>query len=266
MDNTNEPSTVENSAFVFDIRSLLITTPSAFSTPKISSETLNRLDYLANLTDGAVGIISDREIEKMKGVLHSVANNLYLIGSHGGEARARNGNYLSAKPGDALQNVRNDISSFVKNYKPCYIENKKLGIAVHFGPAPELSRTIYEKLSETAELLGNSYQVIEGHFCWELKEANHNTGTALSRLFTLPEFAGKTTCLFGTDPTIEPAFLATNLAMGNTIFVGEKERNTRAQYRLGNSGELGNWIKRLCITQEVPVFNKERASAKSIAA
>lgn len=266
MDNTKELATVTNSAFIFDLRALLVTTPSAFAKPKINSATLNRLDYLAGLTDGAVGIISDRELERMKGLLHSVADNLYLIGSHGGEARSRNGNYLSAKSNNALQSVRDDINAFVSEHKPCFIENKKLSIAVHYGPEPGLSRTIYETLSKTAELLGNGYQVVEGHFCWELKEADHNMGSALSRLFTLPEFTGKRAYLFGTDPTVESAFLTTNLANGNTILVGEKERKTRAKYRLANSTELGDWIKRLCITQEVPELSKERSLSKSIAA
>ena len=266
MNNANEISTTGNSAFIFDIRSLLEAAPSAFSPPKINSITLNRLNYLSNNSNGAVAIISDIEVEKMKGLLHSVADNLYLIGSHGGEARGRNRGYLSAKPSTKLQSVRHEIGVFVSKNKPCYIENKKLSIAVHFGPAPELSRTVYEKLSETAALLGNAYQVIEGHFCWELKEAKHNTGMSLSRLFTLPEFAGKKAYLFGTDQTIESAFLITNLAMGNTVFIDKNERSTRAKYRLGNSGELGDWIKRLCITQEVPELGKERASSKSIAA
>lgn len=258
---TSRPG-IENCSFIFDLKALLIDSTSDFATPKISAVTLNRLDYLGKLTGGAVAIISDREISKMIKILDSVSSNLVLVGSHGGETLLNGKDYSNSQPSETLDSVRAEITEFVISLKPVYLENKKLSIAVHFGAAPDLKHLIYKKLSKICKSLGDGFQLIQGHYFWELKETQHNKGLVISRLLETTEFRHRTAYFFGAHITDEPAFLMTNLRQGTSVYVGEPVTSSRAKFHLSNSNTLKNWIKELCLTQLAPSLLSVNEKAK----
>lgn len=266
MKNSDENQGIDRSAFIFDLRALFAKSESAFSSPRIDAMTLNRLDYLTNLTGGAVAIISDLEIAKMKAILKTLSDKVYLIGSHGGEFKDRENNYNCAMPSSALDAVRLELSDFIATQKPAYAVNKKLSISAHFGAAPELRRPLYQALSQAALNLGNQFQVIEGHYCWELKESRHNKGFALTSLNSRREFIDKVPFFFGADESAESAFLTIKLLGGKSVLLDSDDRITRANYKMSDVTELDSWIQQLCATQEIPELTRAMPRRRSLAA
>ena len=270
MKNSKESLHIEQAAFIFDLRSILADSPSAFSKPKVKASMLNRINYLSKLNFGAIAIISDREVSKLKEILHSTADSLFLVGSYGGETLSRTGEYRCALPSAKIEAVRAELRAFVEQLKPAYIEEKILSLAVHFGAAPEYSGKIYKKLSEIGESLGNQFQVVEGHFCWELKESVHNKGSAVRKLLEQPEFAGRTPYFFGSELSSESAFLSTKLHNGHAVYVGNKTQqrlaNSRADHYITDSNAVDDWLRTLCVTQSISGFSNETDQVKAKAA
>lgn len=257
---------LENKGFVFDLRAILSPACSAFRKPQVSATMLNRLNYLSRLTGGAVGVVSDMEIMKMKSILKSVSDKLLLVGSHGGEFEDTNNDYSCVVPSESLDSAREEIIKHMSGQKPAYVENKKLSIAIHFGAAPELRGSLYQMLSGVASKLGPRFQVVEGHYCWELKEGKHNNGMSLVTLANRANFLNKTLYFFGSGYLAESTFLTTNLLGGKSVHIGDVNGSTRAQLKLSGVHELEDWLRRVCILRAVPELPKTNINYSSMAA
>jgi trehalose 6-phosphate phosphatase len=165
---------------------------------------------------------------------------VHLLGLHGYEGRL-SGRMLRERR--LLAKVKDVLERNLPTTKRIWIEDKKLGLAIHYREASAAAvRRASPVIHETCERFSPQIQLLEGKKVWELlPTAIKGKGPAVRALIlnqrqpVLPVFVGD-------DTTDEMAFTA--LPNGLTIRVGGRER-TKAQFYLRNPGEVKQFLERL---------------------
>ena len=261
-----ETNRVDNCAFIFDLRSLLIDSGFSVSAPRVSAVTLNRLQQISKLTNGAVGIVSDHEIARMQYMLGDNTNRMNLIGSHGGERRYAGGEYICDVPMKYDQALRDEVTRMCELIRGAEVMHKKLGLIVDFSRGKRYRHVLHEQLSLLCRKYPGDIQIIEGQDHWELKSARHNKGLAVSQLLQNPSFQSRKPYYFGADASAESAYLAINLQSGCSVQIGDVSANSRASHCLTDSMLLKDWMRKICETQRIPKLRKSREAGSSAAA
>jgi trehalose 6-phosphate phosphatase len=185
-----------------------------------------------------VYVISGRRLAELYKLVP--VRGIHLLGLHGWEGR-------DVPPLDeerrVLQGARQLLSERLSNTPDIRLEDKGLGLAVHYRGASlcavRLARAI---VREVLRVLGPQIHMVRGHKVWELLPRQINgKGAAVSALLSkLPQ---STLAIFvGDDVTDESAFRA--LPGGLTIRVGKHPR-TRARFLLRSSEEVKMFLQKL---------------------
>jgi trehalose 6-phosphate phosphatase len=196
------------------------------------------LDRLCRMPLTHVHVISGRTLADLQRLV-PVAG-VHLLGLHGYEGR------MSGKmPGDRrlLARVKDMLERNLPMTKRIWIEDKKLGLAVHYREASAAAvRRARPVIREACERFSPQIHLLEGKKVWELLPAAiKGKGPAVLAL-TVHQRRPVLPVFVGDDTTDEMAFAA--LPHGLTIRVGERKR-TKARFYLRNTGEVKLFLERL---------------------
>jgi trehalose 6-phosphate phosphatase len=186
---------------------------------------------------GAVAVISGRGLDDIRRILGPAPAAVGAI--HGLVRRRQDGSVLTARPNRQLDDARVSLRSLVEAWPGLLLEDKGLGIAVHYRLAPEAEPAV--KAAAEALVAGGGLVRQDGAMVCELRAPGGGKGAALLAFMSEPPFAGRQPIMVGDDLTDEHAFAAAAEAGGFGILVGP-ERETAAQYRLDDVDSVIGWL------------------------
>ncbi|WP_448657883.1 trehalose-phosphatase [Sphingomonas sp. CJ99] len=198
------------------------------------------LDALHKRLDGRLAIISGRSlsmIDELLGLPHLPAS-----GSHGLEWRGGDGIVQSVSRPESLDEALCEIEAFAENRPGILVEQKPLGVGLHYRGAPELSDEIQQLTEALASI--HRLKIQRGKLVFELRPEGGDKGSALRRFMLDPSFANATPMYFGDDLTDEAAFTAAQDLGGAGVLVGER-RCTGARHRLDDVCAVHDWLATL---------------------
>jgi trehalose 6-phosphate phosphatase len=195
---------------------------------------LGRLD---DLLGGRVALISGRPVAQLRQWL---AVGMTIVGSHGIEYDWRDGRAAEVAKPAALGDVRAAMTTLAAQQPGVVVEDKPLGIALHFRQRPGAERSCVMLAQDLAQRHG--LQLQPGKMMVEVRAGGGDKGTALRTLMREPEMAGTRPVFIGDDHTDEPGFAAAADLGGAGILVGPG-RTTAARYRVDGVEAALEWLE-----------------------
>lgn len=165
---------------------------------------------------------------------------VHLLGLHGYEGRLAG---RMVRKRRLLAKVKQVLERTLPRTTRIWIEDKKLGLAIHYREASAAAvRRARPVIHEACERFSPQIHLLEGKKVWELlPKAIKGKGPAVRALISNPRQPVLPVFL-GDDTTDEMAFTA--LASGVTVRVGGRGR-TKARFYLRNPGEVKQFLERL---------------------
>ncbi|HEX8570246.1 MAG TPA: trehalose-phosphatase [Caulobacteraceae bacterium] len=198
------------------------------------------LDALHQQSGGRLAVLSGRTIADIDRITAGHARA--VAGVHGLERRGPGGDLARPDPPEGLYAARGVMEAFAARRPGVLVEDKGLGIALHYRQAPEHA----EDAEQMAQALAQHHdlRVQPGSMVRELRAPGGGKGQALKAFMEEPPFAGATPVFLGDDLTDEDGFAAVRAMGGHGVIVGPREP-TRARFRLRDVAAARAWLARL---------------------
>lgn len=196
------------------------------------------LGRFGGLLDGALAIVTGRPIADVERYLPGLS--IDVCGMHGLERRV--GGHV-ARPD--LPDLSAEIAALrdrLSAYSGVLVEDKGIGVAVHWRMAPEAETAARDALADLARRLGPGYRVQDGKAVRELVPGTSNKGEAIRDLMRDGPYAGRVPIFTGDDRTDEHGFEVVEEMGGVGIKVGPGD--TRASRRLDTPAALERLLER----------------------
>jgi trehalose 6-phosphate phosphatase len=198
-------------------------------------------DLIARLLrclDGRLAIISGRAAGNICKLFEGL--EMTVAGSHGAELRWPDGRIRSAAAPQYDGVARTLLQGLMQRYPGILIEEKPLGLALHFRQAPQAEADCREIAQAIAARAGLAVQ--RGKMVIEVKTAGADKGTAVRALMTESPWREGRPLFLGDDDTDEAGFLAAADLGGAGILVGEPRRTAASFHLPGVDGTLA-WLE-----------------------
>jgi trehalose 6-phosphate phosphatase len=229
----------ERYALFFDFDGTLADIAARPDEVRVSDKTRETLLALRTALDGAVAIISGREIATVDHFL--LPAQLAISGVHGLTRRDAEGRLYAAELDlHGIGEVEERLAAFVAGHPGLLLETKRGAVALHYRQRPELEEAARAAMRE-AVADKERIQLRPGKMVIEALAHDGNKGTAIASFLTEAPFAGRLPVFAGDDVTDEDGFALVNARQGISIKVGVGE--TQAQYRAQNTQELLSWLR-----------------------
>jgi len=204
---------------------------------EVSAELRDLLTLLHERLGGRVAILTGRASCEVARMIDPIS--LAIGGHHGLETR------LPGQPSDlerpaVLDDLLAELRRFEHDHPGVLVEEKPLGIALHFRGAPDAEVLCRAAVEQAAQRSGLEVQARKMLF--ELKPRGPNKGEALRRLMDEPPFAGSVPVFLGDDLTDEPAFAAAQDLGGAGVLIGDRTP-TAANYGLPSVQDALQWLE-----------------------
>jgi len=176
------------------------------------------LAEIARGLDGALAVLSGRSIADIDRLLAPL--DLAAAGQHGAELRVD-------PAGPIVRTVRSvrppywhrRLARLTRLYQGVLVEDKGLGIAVHYRNAPEAEAAVGRALEGLA-VEGAGFALKDGRRVREIVPLGCDKGRALRLIMSRPPFACRIPVAVGDDVTDEDAFAAALALGGRALRVG----------------------------------------------
>ena len=229
----------ERYALFFDFDGTLADIAERPDEVQVSDDTRSILEALRAALQGAVAVISGREIDSVDQFLLPV--QLAVSGVHGLTRRDAGGHmHAFMFDGDAIQDVATRLAPFLADHAGLLLERKGGAIALHYRQRPELEEACRAAMREAVAGL-NGFRLRPGKMVIEALAHESNKGAAIESFLAEPPFIGRVPVFAGDDVTDEDGFALVNSRQGISIKVGIGD--TQARYRAGNTQELLSWLR-----------------------
>jgi trehalose 6-phosphate phosphatase len=196
------------------------------------------LPRLVRRLGGRVAIISGRTIANIDRILGTTI--MAAAGVHGLERRTASGVRMDAPVHPEIPYARAECLRLAEAQPGLLVEDKGIGIALHYRVAPEAADAVHGFGSRVAARTGLTLQ--EGNMVVELRTPGADKGSAVSAFMAEPPFIGARPVFVGDDLTDEDAFAAAKAGGGFGIQVGP-ERQTAATHRLPDVEAVFAWLQ-----------------------
>jgi trehalose 6-phosphate phosphatase len=209
---------LNSTALLLDVDGTLIDialTPDDVHVPDDLCESLSRL---AELTNGAVALVSGRLISTVDKLFEPL--KLAAIGAHGAECRLPGGEIKkSIEPLPA--EIRSELAGAAS--PGVIVEDKIYSVALHFREAPSEERRLRAKAEECrAAHPEQAVEVLPGKAMIEVKRAAVSKASGVRSLMKQPPFRGRKPVFIGDDVTDETVFALLPDIGGIGFSVGRK--------------------------------------------
>lgn len=199
------------------------------------------LGGLIDRLDGRVALISGRPAGEIVALFGEALVN--VVGSHGMEYRWADGRDAPFERPAGLDEVLEAMRRLADAHPGVLVEEKPLGVALHFRQAPDTEaacHTLAEALAQVHQL-----HLQPGKMMVEVRARGGDKGSAIRTLMSEPKLAPTRPLFMGDDHTDEPGFTAAQALGGAGILVGP-ERPTAARYRLDGVAATLSWLETAC--------------------
>lgn len=196
------------------------------------------LGQLAEITEGAVALISGRSIVELDELAAPL--RLPLAGVHGAERRDIHGKTHRFDLAPALAaRLQESLTHGLAPLEGAWLENKGAAFALHYRQAPQHASAVIA-LAQGVVAHHPELVIQPGKCVVEIKSQTVNKGAAIEAFMGEPPFRGRRPLFVGDDLTDESGFTVVNRLHGISIKVGEGE--TRAQHRLSDVDGVHRWL------------------------
>ncbi|MBT2322190.1 trehalose-phosphatase [Variovorax paradoxus] len=230
------PRLTPDAALFLDFDGTLVAiaeTPEAIDVP---SALVPLLSDLSDLLDGALAVVSGRQIDVLDRFLAPL--RLPAAGEHGVQRRDAEGLMQEQRAPD-LQAVLDVANELARVYEGLLVERKHAAIALHYRLAPQLEAVCRDALMRTVD--GQpQLELMHGKFVFEVKPSGVNKGVAIDAFLREAPFAGRTPFFAGDDTTDESGFAIVQPRGGVAIKVGSGP--SQALHRLDSPLAVFEWL------------------------
>ncbi len=217
------------------------------------------LGQLAEMTHGAVALISGRSIAELDKLAAPL--RLPLAGVHGAERRDIHGKTHRFELDPALAaRLQESLNYGLSPLDGTWLENKGVAFALHYRQAPQHARAVMA-LAQGVVAQHPTLMLQPGKCVVEIKAQAVSKGAAIESFIGESPFSGRRPLFIGDDLTDESGFEVVNRLHGISIKVGEGE--TRAQHRLPGVGEVHRWLAQV-VSQQNDNITMRRSGNESL--
>ncbi|MDB5559390.1 MAG: HAD-superfamily hydrolase, subfamily [Enterovirga sp.] len=229
----------ERSALFLDFDGTLVDIAATPDAVVVAPELPGLLSAMRNRLGGALALVTGRPIAGIDHFLPGL--QLDACGMHGLERRLDGQVTFPddlADLGPSIARLRGRLAA----YPGVIVEDKRIGVAVHWRTAPAAEAEARAAIDELAAELGAAYKIQEGKAVRELLPSRAGKGEAVRALMGLEPYRGRQPIFIGDDKTDEHGFEAVNALGGITVKIGPGE--TLATERLASPRELRDLMAR----------------------
>ncbi|MBM3603769.1 MAG: trehalose-phosphatase [Alphaproteobacteria bacterium] len=235
---TPPPPLPQDAALFLDFDGCLVEIAARPDAVVVSAALRDRLERLHVRLDGALALISGRDVADLR--KHLVDFPGIVAGSHGSELSPAPGRIetLHEQPLDAplLHRAAHELAA---PHPAILVEEKPHGVAMHYRNDPSLQDFVEDAMQRLAAR--HPQLVLQpAKMAIELRPGGVGKDTALARLMERAPFAGRVPVFAGDDTTDEPAMAEAQSRGGFAIKVGDG--HTAAHHRLANPDALAAWL------------------------
>lgn len=185
---------------------------------------------------GRLAVVSGRSLADLDRILEGAAPAAAAV--HGLVRRTAAGAVMTRPPHPGLNTARVMLDRLTDR-PGILIEDKALGLAVHYRRAPEREAEVIDIARRTAATTGLVLQL--GSMVAELRTPGADKGASVRAFMAEAPFAGAVPVFVGDDLTDEDGFAAAAELGGYGVLVGQ-ERPTKARYRLRDVDAVLRWL------------------------
>ena len=200
------------------------------------------LQQLSGMLKGRLAIVSGRSVVDISAWLPGYGGA--IAGSHGAEFRWPDGRLEGPERPQALDAALAAARDFADLLDGVSIEDKSLGIGLHFRSFPHHAQAVEDFAAGLARVYGLALQ--KGKMVVELRTSGFDKGTAIRLLMDQPPFRDGPPVFVGDDLTDIPAMQVASELGGFAIVVGDLDYNA-AEYRLASVAQTLEWLKQECM-------------------
>lgn len=187
--------------------------------------------------DGRLAVLTGRALADADRILSDEVRA--VSGSHGLERRDAQGRTHVAPVHPALAEAREAFAAFGAAHPEVVLEDKGLGVCLHYRTAPGLEDAVLRLGGDLADRLPLAAQ--PGSMMFELRTPGGGKGEALRAYMAEPPFTGSMPVFVGDDLTDEHGFTAAEALRGYGVIVGDREP-TAARFRLPDVAAVRRWL------------------------
>jgi len=220
----------------------------------LSPEVRERLRKLTGKPNFSIGIISGRPLSETRAMV-GVAG-IYYAGNHGLEIEGPGLNYVNPAAEAARAEIKGlvgQLSASLGNIRGVIIEDKGLSLSVHYrmvekGYVITVNEVFHQIVSSL--LSEGKIRITSGKKVWEVRppiDWHKGKAVALIRdeVKKLLQLEQLLTIYLGDDTTDEDAFRVVRRPQGWSIFVGQENMASEADYFLNSTSEVADFLSRL---------------------
>lgn len=188
----------------------------------------DELAAAARVLDGAVAIVSGREIENVDALLDPL--RLPVAGSHGARRRRADGSIADISPETVAiaDAIAERLASIAQSDPRLLLERKHGAVALHYRRAPDKAQACREAVA--AAIAGvEDFRLLVGKMVVEARPAAIDKGGAVHAFMAEPPFAGRVPVFLGDDTTDEDGFRAVQDLGGVGIKIGPGPSTARGR-------------------------------------
>jgi trehalose 6-phosphate phosphatase len=220
----------------------------------LSPEVREKLYTLAQKPTASVGIISGRSMSELKSMV--AVEGIYYAGNHGLEIEGPGLKFVS-EPAEVaratMKDLARQLSAALDGIAGVIVEDKGLSLSVHYRMVKRGDENIvadtFKKI--TVPLLNEGkIKITSGKKVMEVRPPiDWHKGKAVEAIIreikALLKLESVLALYLGDDTTDEDAFRVIHRPEGWSIFVGEENPSSNADYFLNSTTEVGEFLSRL---------------------
>ncbi|WP_378947250.1 trehalose-phosphatase [Paracoccus sp. R86501] len=232
------PNLPKDAALFLDFDGCLVDIADRPDAVVVSDALRDRLARLHAMLDGAVALISGRDVADLRGFLPDFAG--IVAGSHGAELSLAPGQIEAVhdQPFDAAA-LHARAHELARPHPALLVEEKPHGVALHYRADPSLEGYVQQVMQDM--LQANPGLMLQpSKMALELRPGGVGKDSALAGLMQRAPFAGRMPVFAGDDHTDEPAMRQAQTLGGFAIKIGEGD--TAANHRLTDPAALADWL------------------------
>jgi len=201
-----------------------------------SAELTRLLKRASRRLDGRLAVVSGRSLEDIDRILEGAV--IAAAAVHGLVRRTASGSVLTRPPHPGLHYARIKLDRLTDR-PGVLLEDKGLGLAVHYRKAPEAEEAVIRNSRAIAATTGLVLQL--GRMVAELRTPGADKGASVRAFMAEQPFTGSVPVFVGDDLTDEDGFAAAAELGGYGVLVGET-RDTAARHGLADVGAVLGWL------------------------
>lgn len=229
-------------AIFLDVDGTLLDFADDPSAVEVGSSLLSLLHALHRSLDGALALVSGRELEQLDRLFGHP--QWPAAGLHGLQLRRADGSHRDFRVAAGQQTqMRLAAQALAARFIDVQLEDKQSAIALHCRRAPEQMPALHQAaLALLPQLPG--YELQPGNLVLEFKPAGMDKGHAVHELMAQAPFHGRQPVYLGDDLTDEHAFAQVNREHGLSVRIGTREP-TQAEFTLPGPAATEAWLTRV---------------------